>query len=63
MPDTPRPASRPTVPDDVPEADALDQADEVVPAPTPEPPRVGFEVPEADAWEQAQEIVSDPDEY
>jgi hypothetical protein len=50
-----------TLPPDVPEADALEQAQEVAPMP---PPRTGppaYEAPEADAWEQAQEVPVDDD--
>ena len=59
---------RPVTPRDpeVPEADALEQSEPVVPeapqgtSPAPRP-KVGFEVPEADAIEQAQEVPEDDD--
>jgi hypothetical protein len=50
---------------EVPEADALEQAQPVVdPGPAPVPSALGlaFEVPEADAWDQAQEVPIDEDE-
>jgi hypothetical protein len=46
----------------VPEADAQEQAEAVVPAETPERPRTGVEVPEADAQEQAEPVPVDEDE-
>jgi hypothetical protein len=54
-----------TLPDDVPEADALEQRQEVVPDDDLESPGVGpslgdsFEVPEADALDQAREVPTD----
>jgi hypothetical protein len=55
------------LPDDAPEADALDQRQEVLPSDDPEAspgvggPSVdtGFEVPEADALDQAREVPTD----
>ena len=46
----------------VPEADAQEQAQAVVPAETPDDPRTGVEIPEADAQEQAQPVPADEDE-
>jgi hypothetical protein len=47
----------------VPEADAQEQAEDVVPAETPERPRTGVEIPEADAQEQAEPVpAADDDE-
>jgi hypothetical protein len=46
----------------VPEADAQEQAESVVPADTPERPRTGVEIPEADAQEQAEPVPADEDE-
>ena len=54
----------PSLPDDAPEADALEQRQEVGPAADPEANRPvdrpslsdSFEVPEADALEQAREV-------
>jgi hypothetical protein len=46
----------------VPEADAQEQAETVVPAETPEEPHLGVEVPEADAQEQAEPVPADDDE-
>jgi CubicO group peptidase (beta-lactamase class C family) len=46
----------------VPEADAQEQAEAVVPADTPERPRTGVEIPEADAQEQAEPVPADEDE-
>ena len=46
----------------VPEADAQEQAQAVVPAETPEVPRTGVEIPEADAQEQAEPVPADEDE-
>ncbi len=46
----------------VPEADAQEQAETVVPADTPERPRTGVEIPEADAQEQAEPVPADEDE-
>lgn len=46
---------------EVSEADALEQAQEVVPGGTVTPPTIGAEVPEADAWEQAMEVPVDDD--
>lgn len=57
-------SERGPLPDDpeVPEADALEQSEEVVPRPAvgrlPDDP----EVPEADAWEQSLEVPFDDDE-
>jgi hypothetical protein len=45
----------------VPEADAQEQAEDVVPAERPERPRTGIEVPDADAQEQAEPVPSDED--
>jgi hypothetical protein len=55
---TVRPVTDPTVP----EADAQEQAEPVVPADTPERPRTGVEIPEADAQEQAEPVPADEDE-
>jgi hypothetical protein len=58
------PGTQAPLPDDpeAPEADALDQAEEVTPTPRPgEVPR-NPEVPEADAWEQSIEVPFDDDE-
>ena len=46
----------------VPEADAQEQAEAVVPAEAPEAPRTGVEIPEADAQEQAEPVPADEDE-
>ena len=46
----------------VPEADAQEQAESVVPAETPDAPSTGVEVPEADAQEQAEPVPADDDE-
>ncbi len=47
----------------VPEADAQEQAQPVVPAETPDVPTIGIEVPEADAQEQAEPVpAGDEDE-
>lgn len=48
---------------EVPAADALEQAQDVVPAPPAVAPSLGTEVPEADALEQAQEVADPDDEY
>jgi hypothetical protein len=58
------PGYRPAVTDPtVPEADAQEQAEAVVPAETPERPRTGVEIPEADAQEQAEPVpAADDDE-
>ena len=50
-----RPSSSP----EVPEADALEQAEEVEVGPRRLAPSRDPEVPEADAWEQAQEVPLD----
>ncbi|MDP9071385.1 MAG: hypothetical protein M3N68_08900 [Actinomycetota bacterium] len=42
---------------DIPEADALEQAEPVVGSATAEPPPVGPGVPEADALEQAESVL------
>ena len=55
---TVRPVTDPTVP----EADAQEQAEAVVPVETPEPPRTGVEIPEADAQEQAEPVPADDDD-
>jgi hypothetical protein len=52
---------------EVPEADALEQAKELVPGPD-DPGAVlkrttAFEVPEADALDQAREVVIDEDDW
>jgi hypothetical protein len=53
------PVTDPTVP----EADAQEQAQAVVPAETPDAPSTGVEVPEADAQEQAEPVpAGDEDE-
>jgi hypothetical protein len=46
----------------VPEADAQEQAEAVVPTETPEEPRIGIEVPEADAQEQAEPVPAGDDD-
>ena len=46
----------------VPEADAQEQAEDVIPADAPETPRTGVEIPEADAQEQAEPVPADEDE-
>jgi hypothetical protein len=51
------PVSDPTIP----EADAQEQAEPVVPAEPPERPRTGIEVPDADAQEQAVPVPTDDD--
>ena len=48
---------------EVPEADALEQAQDVTPPPPEVAPQLGDDVPEADALEQAQEVVDPDDEY
>jgi hypothetical protein len=56
----------PTPPDDraeVPENDALEQAQEVVETPPNDPPHLGREVPEADALEQSQELHVVDEDY
>lgn len=52
-----------SLPDDpeVPEGDAIEQAEEVVPAGRVDPPTRDVEVPEADAWEQSLEVPFDDD--
>lgn len=47
---------------EVPEADALEQADEVTAGPRRVRPSRDPEVPEADAWEQAQEVPLDEED-
>ncbi len=47
---------------EVPEADRLEQAEEVVPEEPALAPSLGVEVPEADALEQAQEVPLPDDE-
>lgn len=51
------------LPDDpeVPEGDALEQAEEVVAGPRPVRPSRGVEVPEADALDQSIEVPLDDD--
>jgi hypothetical protein len=52
---------------EVPEADALEQAQSAVPEPRDTGhqarPRTAFEVPEADALEQAREVPADDDDW
>jgi len=48
---------------DVPETDALEQAQEVEDLPEPEPPHIGREVPEADALEQSEEVPVIDEDY
>lgn len=61
-PVTPEPARSPRTDDlEVSEADALEQAEEVVPGGSVTTPAIGVEVPEADAWEQAMEVPVDDD--
>jgi hypothetical protein len=50
------------LPDDVPEADALEQRREVAPEPGATPLDIGSEVPEADALDQAREVPWDEDD-
>ena len=57
----PTPAPLPDDPE-APEADALDQAEEVTPVPRPGDVPRNPEVPEADAWEQSIEVPFDDDE-
>jgi hypothetical protein len=47
---------------EVPEADALEQADEVRAGPRRVRPSSDPEVPEADAWDQAQEVPLDEED-
>lgn len=47
---------------EAPEADALEQAEEVTPGPGPADVPGNPEVPEADAWEQSIEVPFDDDE-
>jgi hypothetical protein len=47
------------IPDDVPEADALEQRRSVAPEDADAELSVGFEVPEADALDQAREVADD----
>ena len=47
----------------VPEADAIEQSQEVVETPPSDPPRLGLEVPEADALEQSQELHVIDEDY
>lgn len=47
---------------EVPEADALEQADEVAAGPWRVSPSRNPEVPEADAWDQAHEVPLDDEE-
>lgn len=56
------PDDAPTDDPEVPEADALEQAREVVPPPRPGRPALDPEVPEADAWEQSIEVPLDDEE-
>jgi hypothetical protein len=51
----------PTDPE-VPEGDALEQAEEVTPGPRAGRPSRDPEAPEADAWEQSLEVPFDDDE-
>ena len=62
--DTVDPGPRAPLPDDpeAPEADALEQAEEVTPRPGPGEVPQNPEVPEADAWEQSIEVPFDDDE-
>ena len=46
----------------VPEADAQEQAEDVVPAEAPERPSSGVEIPEADAQEQAEPVPAGDDD-
>jgi hypothetical protein len=46
----------------VPEADAQEQAEDVVPAEAPERPSTGVEIPEADAQEQAEPVPAGDDD-
>jgi hypothetical protein len=50
---------------EVPEADALEQAQVVVPGPSDPGPQLktAFEVPEADALDQAREVPADDNEW
>lgn len=57
----PERAPLPTDPE-APEADALEQAEEVVPGRSGGRPPRSFEAPEADAWEQSIEVPLDDDE-
>jgi hypothetical protein len=47
---------------EVPEADAAEQGQDVVPADHPSPPSDDIEAPEADAYEQSQPVPMDEDE-
>jgi hypothetical protein len=62
--DVVRPVTPAPLPNDLeaPEADALDQAEEVTPTPRPGDVPRNPEVPEADAWEQSIEVPFDDDE-
>jgi hypothetical protein len=53
---------KPTDNPEVPEADALEQADEVTAGPRRVRPSRDPEVPEADAWDQAQEVPLDEED-
>ena len=55
------PLARPLDPE-VPEADALEQARDIVPRDDPAPVDLPIEVPEADAIDQATEVLLDDDE-
>lgn len=57
------PPERPTISaDEVPEADALEQSQEVVPDDSPGRLTMGGDVPEADALEQAMSVLADEDD-
>jgi hypothetical protein len=60
MSDSDTPFPKP-LPADVPEADALEQAQEVAPEPPPVTGPPPYEAPEADVWEQSQEVPVDDD--
>ncbi|HTW08592.1 MAG TPA: hypothetical protein VME46_13830 [Acidimicrobiales bacterium] len=55
----------PSIDPEVPEADALEQAQPVVPGAEAEPraPRLPLEAPEADVLDQAREVPDEDDEW
>jgi hypothetical protein len=59
----PEQSAEPTLGVDIPEADAVEQAQELAASPTaPMPPRLGDGIPEADALEQSHPVVFDEDD-
>ena len=48
---------------EAPEADVIEQEEEVLDTPDPERPHIGIDVPEADAIEQAEPVPYDEDDF